>query len=342
MQRKQADDDQAGVADDGKGHQAAQVRLPEGHCRRKKDADHGEGDHVGLPEHHGIGGQRQQEARHSVDPHLDAEQQHRTDGDQAVTGRVGQPAVQRKQRRAHRQPVEQQVEGRRLVLADLRRLQQFEQVEAPVTADDIDVAPGEDDGAGHEQAPAEQLILEEARQRETLFRRRGPAPEQVADECQLDGRGGGKPEQVHRGQHRHQRRFGEQQDAEQAHRRDLLACHAIERQQGPEQGREQDEEHADAVGGRVIGELIDTLGELQDARRHVDARVQVDGDDQFADGKNPAEDERQILLAHDQQQQRTGQRQPLQGRQRRIADLRGPEHFVHRITTKVAITISIR
>jgi hypothetical protein len=36
------------------------------------------------------------------------------------------------------------------------------------------------------------------------------------------------------------------------------------------------------------------------------------------------------------------QRQQLQRRQRRVAGQRRPEHFVHRITTIVAITISIR
>jgi hypothetical protein len=97
VQRKQTDDDQTGVADDGEGHQAAQVGLPEGHDRREEDADHGESDDVGLPDHDRFGGQRQQEARHAVNADLDAEQEHRADGDQPIAGGIRQPAVQRKQ-----------------------------------------------------------------------------------------------------------------------------------------------------------------------------------------------------------------------------------------------------
>ena len=50
------------------------------------------------------------------------------------------------------------------------------------------------------------------------------------------------------------------------------------------------------------------------------------------------EGQRQVLLAHDHQQHGTGQRQPLQRRQQRIAGLRCLVHLVHRITTKVAVS----
>jgi hypothetical protein len=193
------------------------------------------------------------------------------------------------------QAVEQQVEGRRLVLADLRRLQQVEEIEAPVSAEDVGVAPDQDHGTGDEQAPAEELILQEARQGEVLLSGRGPAPEQVSDERQLHRRGGGKPQQVHGRQHDHLRRFDEQQHAEQLHRRELLAGHAIERQQHAEQRREQDEQHAHAVGRGMVGEHIEAFGKLQDiAGRHIDAGVEVDRHDQFGDRKQAAEDQRQV------------------------------------------------
>jgi hypothetical protein len=38
-------------------------------------------------------------------------------------------------------------------------------------------------------------------------------------------------------------------------------------------------------------------------RRHVDAGIQVDRHDQFADREQAAEDQRQVVLAHHQQQQ---------------------------------------
>ncbi|EXI71136.1 MAG: hypothetical protein AW07_03805 [Candidatus Accumulibacter sp. SK-11] len=342
VEREQADDDQAGVADDGKGHQPPQIDLAKGEDGGEEDADHGEGDDVRLPDHHRFGRQRQQKAGHAVDADLDAEQQHRADGDQAVARRVGQPAVQREQRRTDGEAVEQQVEGDRLVFADLRRLQQIEEVETPAAPRHIDVAPDENDGTGDEQAPAEELILQEARQREVLGAGRRPAPQQVADQRQLHRRGGGKPQQVHRRQHRHLHALDDQQHAEQLHRRDLLPRHAVEGEQNAEQGREQDEEDADAVDGGMIRQQVEALGELQRAARDIDARVQVDGDDQFGDREQATEDQRQVILAHHQQQQAAGQWQPLQRRQQRVAGLRHPEDLAHRITAKVAMTISIR
>jgi hypothetical protein len=164
------------------------------------------------------------------------------------------------------------------------------------------MAPDQDDGSGHEQAPAEELILQEARQGEVFLSRRGPAPEQVANQCQLQRRSTGKPEQVHRRQHGHLRRFDDQQHAEQLHRRDLLACHAVERQQYAEQRREQNEQHAHPVHRRMIGQQVKPLGELHDGSRHVDPGVKVDRHHQFGHCKQASKDQGQIILAHDQQQ----------------------------------------
>jgi hypothetical protein len=211
-----------------------------------------------------------------------------------------------------------------------------------VSAEDVGVAPDQHHGTGDEQAPAEELILQKTRQGEVLLSGRGPAPEQVSDERQLHRRGGGKPQQVHGRQHDHLRRFDEQQDAEQLHRRELLARHAIERQQNTEQRRQQDEQHAHAVGRGMVGEHIEALGKLQDIAGHVDAGVEIDRHHQFGDRKQAPEDQRQVILAHDHQQHGGSQRQPLQRRQRRVAGLRGPEDFVHRMTTSVAMTINIR
>jgi hypothetical protein len=291
-----------------------------------------------------LGGQGQQEARHAVDADLDAEQEHRTDGDQSIAGRIGQPAVQGKKRCADGQPVKQQIEGRRLVFADLWRCQQVEEIEAPALAEGVGVgmAPDEDHGTGDEEAAAEELILQEARQCQLLFAGRGPAPEQIADQRQLQRRRGGKPEQVHGRQHAHQRGLDEQQHAEQVYRGDLLARHAVEGEQHAKQGREQDEKHADAVGGGMIGEQVEPFGELHDAARDVDAPIEVERQEQFSDRKQAADGDRQASLAQEQQRHGAEQRQQLQHRQQRVAGQRRPVHFIHRITTIVAITISIR
>jgi hypothetical protein len=126
------------------------------------------------------------------------------------------------------------------------------------------------------------------------------------------------------------------------HRRDLLAGHAVEGEQYAKQRREQDEEHADAVGRGMVGEQVEPFGELHDAVRDIDAPIEVERQDQFGDRKQAADGDRQASPAQDQQRQGAEQRQQLQRRQQRVAGQGRPVHFVHRITTIVAMTMSIR
>ena len=165
VQAEDADDEQAGVADHGEGEQAAQIGLLEGECRGEENAGHREADDIGLPIFDRGRGEWQDEAHHAVDADLDPDHQRRGDGDQAMLGHVGQPAMQWEERRAHGQAVEEQIKRGGLELAGGDCADQFKEVEAPVTGVSVGIGPAQYNAAASEERPAESLVLDEAGQR---------------------------------------------------------------------------------------------------------------------------------------------------------------------------------
>ncbi len=108
---RDAEQDEAHVADGGVGDEALEVALRASPGKGQAgqgavdDADDGEGGEVGREGAEAVRGHRQQDADEPVRTHLeqDAGQQDRADGRRGGVG-VGQPAVQRPHRGLHREP----------------------------------------------------------------------------------------------------------------------------------------------------------------------------------------------------------------------------------------------
>ena len=203
------------MADHGKRQQTAQVGLLEGQRSREENARHGKADHVRLPGRHRCRCQWQDKTQHAENTDLDADHQCRRNRDQAMLGHVRQPAMQRKQRRAHRQPVEQQVKRGRLELAFRQRAGEIEQIEAPAPTGRLGMPPPENDTSSSKHQPAKSLILDEARQCLDFRPRRRPAPQQINHRPQFKQRKNGEPGNIQRHQHANETGLGNQQHCKQ-------------------------------------------------------------------------------------------------------------------------------
>ena len=153
--------DEAEVRDRGVGHQPLHVALPHRQQRRVEDADHGQDEHERCEVARRVGEQRQAVAQEAEGAHLveDADEQHGAT-DRRLRRGVGQPGVQRDQRRLDGEG-DEEAQEQQLLHAGVD-LQLAERVEGEGALAQLAGAHHvqADDGGEHDQ-PADQAVEEE-------------------------------------------------------------------------------------------------------------------------------------------------------------------------------------
>ena len=330
IQGEDADDDQAGVGDHGKGQEPAQVLLHHGEQGGVKDADHGETNDEGLPFLDRRREQGQHETQQAVDADLEPKQEGWGQGDVAMLGQGWQPAVQGKEGGTDRQAIEQQVEGEGLKGRIHPQALQLDEVECPATALGMGLSPAEEQGARQQQRQGRAHEFVEDLQGGVHARRGGPASQDSPDQPDLDGERQDEPEQVQGREHQHQAGLDGQDQRHQAPGWPQAAHRPIDGDQQGEKAGEQDEQDTDPVHRGVIVQPppeVPLLGELQGGLGGVVVEIKQDGEQQFDPGQTDARHEGKRLATQEQHQAGTRQGQELQDRQEGPGDLGTPGDF---------------